>query len=69
MDDLQLEELSVKELLVLKENVDAAIRAAIRRRTELKAAATGPIATAPVKVDLESERDAWMAARRQATVR
>jgi hypothetical protein len=66
VDDLQLDKLSVKELEELKSNVDTAIRAAIRQRAEIRARPMGAAAAPQVKVvDLERERDAWMAAKRQ----
>jgi hypothetical protein len=66
VDDLQLEKLSVSELRELKDNVDNAIRAVIRARAQLKAQQAMPAQVkAPAKVDLERERDAWMAAKRQ----
>ena len=55
----ELEMLSVAELKAFRDQVDAAIRAAIARSrvdTNVKFGA-------PVKVDLERERDAWKASR------
>ena len=64
--DLQLDKLSLNELRELNENIESAIRAAIRQRSAFKAQATGPAAAAPPKVDLERERDAWIAAKRSS---
>ena len=66
MDELKLDKLSLKELQELDQNIDAAIRAAIRARTEMKAKAVGPAVIAPAKVDLERERDAWIAQKRSS---
>lgn len=64
MNDLQLDTLSVNELRTLKENIDTAIRAAIRERNQAKQRPMTPVQAAPTKFDLERERDAWMAAKR-----
>jgi hypothetical protein len=65
-DDRQLSLLSARELVDLKNNIDTAIRAIIRGRSEAKA---NPVAAAAQpsaqKVDLEAERDAGIAARRK----
>jgi hypothetical protein len=66
VNDSQLDKLSLRELRELKDSIDAAIRAAIRQRSEAKSKPVSPVAPAPVKIDLEGERDAWIAARRQA---
>lgn len=63
LTDLELEKMSVKELQDLKDQVHVAIRAQIRKRAEMKAAPPAPKA-APVPLDLERERDAWMASRK-----
>lgn len=60
MDDAQLNQLTVKELQVLKDQVDAAIRAAIRKKLSAKTPAPKKIE----KIDLERERDAWLLAKR-----
>ena len=68
-DGLQLDQLSVKELQELREQVHTAIRAAIRQRAEEKAKVATPVAKVPAKVDMAAERDAWMAAKRRGTQR
>jgi hypothetical protein len=65
VDEIELDKLSVKELRELKDHIELAIRAMIRQRHTSKAELASPVALAPVKVDLERERDAWMATRRQ----
>jgi hypothetical protein len=64
--DPQLDKLSLKELRELKDSIDTAIRAAIRQRSEFKAKPARSATADPIKIDLEGERDAWIAARRQA---
>jgi hypothetical protein len=65
-DDRQLNLLSARELVELKNDIDTAIRAIIRGRSEAKANPAAALAQASApKVDLEAERDAWIAARRK----
>lgn len=66
MNDLQLASLSLSELRLLNDNIEFAIRAAIRERTAQKSPTVGPVARAVERVDLERERDAWIAARRSS---
>jgi hypothetical protein len=66
VDDVQLDKLSVDELLELKANIELAVRAAIRERNKPKLIASNPAEAAPAKtIDLQSEARAWMAARRK----
>jgi hypothetical protein len=67
VNELQLDTLSVSELRTLKENIDTAIRAAIRERNQAKQRPMTPVQPAPNKFDLERERDAWIAAKRQGS--
>ena len=67
--DLHLDTMSTTELQELKAEVHVAIRAAIRLRSELKSKLPEPAKMTPAKVDLERERDAWIASRKQATLR
>ena len=64
MDELLLDKLSVQELRELKDSIDAAIRAVIRARRETKAKSPGTAAPTPIRIDLERERDEWIATRR-----
>jgi hypothetical protein len=58
----ELDKLTVKELRALNEQIEVAIRAAIRaKRTGVNGAHAAPAEKA---IDLEKERDAWLAARR-----
>ena len=66
VNDHQLDLLSVKELRELKDNIDTAIRAAIRERNKAKERPVMAAKAAPTPFDLERERDAWIAARRQS---
>ncbi|MEQ1615902.1 MAG: hypothetical protein ABL904_24355 [Hyphomicrobiaceae bacterium] len=66
MNDHQLDLLSVNDLRELKNNIDNAIRAAIRERNKAKERPAVAIKPAPTPFDLERERDAWIAARRQS---
>lgn len=68
VNDHQLDLLSVKELKELKESIDTAIRAAIRERNKAKERPVVAAKPAPTPFDLERERDAWIAARRQSGV-
>jgi hypothetical protein len=61
-DKVWLDELSVKELLELQARIHAQVRTLIRKQNEAKAAPAPAPPTAPL--DLERERDAWLAARR-----
>lgn len=65
MDDAELERLSVKELQALINRIDDAIRASIRAKRLAKLGVIEqPAAPAPAAtIDLERERDAWLAAR------
>jgi len=66
VDELQLDKLSVSELLELKANIELAVRAAIRERNRPKLIASNPAKAAPAKsMDLQSEARAWMVARRK----
>jgi hypothetical protein len=66
VEEICLDKLSVKELRELKENIELAVRAAIRERNKPKLVASNPAKVAPAKpIDLESEARAWMAARRK----
>ena len=56
MTDAQLEKLTVKELTELRAEIEVAIRAAIRAKNSSKLGRD--------KIDLERERDAWLAAKR-----
>ena len=65
-----LSEMSVQELLELQARIHTAVRAAIREKNErrLMPATTSAAATAaPAKsaINLERERDAWLASRRK----
>lgn len=67
MDDSELAKLTVKELRALNERIELAIRAAIRAKQADKRAtgvAHPAVAAAPTVIDLERERDAWLASRR-----
>lgn len=61
MTPAELERMSLKELRLLKDRIDSAIRAAIARSRSAPAAPQAE-AAAP-KIDLERERDAWQARR------
>ena len=79
LDDRYLESMSVKELQELLQAIDAAVRANIRKRSEIRTAESlnrsgGPAAAALTPAatsvnDLERERDAWMAARSRSPSR
>ncbi len=58
MSDVELAGMSVEELRALKDQVDDAIRVAIRRSRPSPVPAT---AVAVPTIDLEQERDAWKA--------
>ena len=64
LDTLQLNTMTLKELNDLKIEIDTAIRASIRKRAEEKSQA-GPKASSPERrtIDLERDRDAWLASR------
>ena len=64
MDEAQLDRLTVRELRVLIEAIDVAIRAAIRAKRVPQMNALGTKPPEPVKMDLERERDAWLLAKR-----
>lgn len=61
MTSAELERMSLKELRLLKDRIDSAIRAAITRSRSAPASPQAE-AAAP-KIDLERERDAWQARR------
>lgn len=64
--EIELDTMSVKELRQLKDDIEAAVRAAIRQRNRLKVASSTPAISAPVKpMDLEAEARTWLAARRK----
>jgi hypothetical protein len=64
-DEIRLEELSVKELTALQARIHEAVRTIIRERNETKARpAAAPVDPAAKAIDLEMERDEWLAARR-----
>lgn len=71
-DDSRLEQLSVKELRQLSEDIKDAVRAAIRRSREEKERGRAPIVAVstedqvPKPFSLEAERDAWLARKRVA---
>lgn len=71
MGEIELELLSVKELLDLQARIHTAIRAIIRARNERSGSGMSmaplPVAKIAEKVDLESERNAWLAARKKGT--
>ncbi|MDZ4842893.1 MAG: hypothetical protein SH859_12255 [Hyphomicrobium aestuarii] len=62
--NISLDTLSVRELTELQEQVQNAIRLLIRQQNELRAAAKLAPVAKPVTIDLERERDAWLAKRR-----
>ena len=63
MDQIQLDQLSLNELRQLKDNIDNAIRAQIRAKMAMKANPSAAAIVARPPVDLERERDAWIAKR------
>lgn len=69
VQDGELEAMSVRELLALQAAVETAIRAAIRKKNEERVAlyrpATATTAAAPEPIDIERERDRWLAARQR----
>jgi len=66
VDDLNLDELTLKELRELKDNIEMAVRTTIRNRSKPKLVSRNPAMLSPVKpIDLEGEARAWMAARRK----
>jgi hypothetical protein len=72
LKDETLEQMSLRELLELQETLHKAIRAEIRKKNEAMAAASRPPARQeaeprPAPVDLERERDAWLAAKRRGS--
>ncbi len=64
MNDAQLKKLTLKELRALNADIEQAIRAAIRAKNGAKASMPMAANAAPVKIDLERERDAWLSAKR-----
>lgn len=62
MTSAELERMSLRELRLLKDRIDGAIRGAIARSRAPAPAAPATEAPAP-KIDLERERDAWKARR------
>ena len=67
MGEIQLEQLSVKELLELQARIHSAIRAQIRARNESRGTMPAPVTPPPEKADLERERNAWLEARKKGT--
>ena len=63
MTDEELDKLSYRELLLLKERIELVIRAAIRAKLAAKAI-TSTNTEANPNLDLERERDAWLARRK-----
>jgi len=63
VNDDELKTLTSRELCELRDQVEVAIRAAIRAKRS-KPAASPTTAPAP-SIDLERERDAWLSAKRQ----
>ena len=63
MDEFLLDRLSVKELRELKDGIDLAIRAVIRARRESKAGSPAAVTPTSARIDLERERDEWIATR------
>jgi hypothetical protein len=60
MEGAELDQMTTVELRALKDRIDTAIRAAIaKRRIEKSGVAERPMGV----VDLEKDRDAWMARR------
>jgi hypothetical protein len=60
MNDAQLRSMTSKELRQLRDDIDAAIRAAIAK-SRPKAPSAAVQEEAPKTFDLEKERDAWKA--------
>jgi hypothetical protein len=63
LKNITLDTMSVRELMELQADIQAAVKAAIRQQNEQRAMAAAPPAANKV-VDLERERDAWLARRR-----
>lgn len=69
--DSELEALSLQELLELHASIHTAIRAAIREKNArlsmpvLGTSSPAPAQAARASIDLERDRDAWLAARRR----
>lgn len=70
LDKLQLDQMSLSDLRELKSEIEDAIRAIIRsNNAKVANPAATPVAQAaapPSRVDLERERDAWMAKKMSA---
>lgn len=65
MTDAELDRLTVKELRVLNTRIEDAIRAQIRaKRLGMPAMADAAGQHQQKSIDLEKERDAWLASRR-----
>ena len=64
MTDHELAKLSYKQLLALNGRIEAAIRAAIRAKQSSKTALATPAEAEATPMDLERERDAWLAGRK-----
>lgn len=58
--DFNLESLSVRELMELQDAIKLAVRGILRQQNERRAAPV-TAASRPLAVDLERERDAWLA--------
>jgi hypothetical protein len=71
MDDTQLEKLSLLELQDLQAQLHVAIRAAIRKQQEARAAGPNavikPAQSPSPSLDLARERDAWLARKRSGS--
>lgn len=63
--DLQIDTLTLTELRELKQNIEMAIRAAIREKNKAKTFVPAAGKVAAARIDLESEARAWMASRRK----
>lgn len=65
MDDAELNRMSLRELLELQAELHAGIRAAIRaKRLGVPMPASAGAGPAGQSLDLERERDAWLARKR-----
>lgn len=64
VDDAELDKLTAKELLDLKDRIEIAIRAAIRSKLAAKQSPVPSTGDGAPSIDLERERDAWLSAKR-----